>query len=112
MMAASYEEVSARAANFIERANRGPSGKLQLQMIDGESAIGGGAAPTARLHTALISISHTKLSPNEIEGRFRRHDPPVIARIENDQVLVDLRTVFTSDEADLLDAIIALDRTE
>jgi len=112
MMAASYEEISARAENFIERANRDQSKELQLQMIDGESAIGGGAAPTSRLRTALISLSHTNFSPNEIEVRLRRHDPAVIARIENDRVVVDLRTVLGTDEPDLLSAIRALDDSE
>jgi L-seryl-tRNA(Ser) seleniumtransferase len=109
MIAASYEEMRTRTANFIDRANRNHSGKLQLQMIDGESAIGGGAAPTSRLRTRLISISHTDFSPNEIEARLRRCNPPVIARIENDRVLVDLRTVFPPDEPQLLNAIHALD---
>jgi L-seryl-tRNA(Ser) seleniumtransferase len=111
MMAASYEEIRTRADNVIERVGRDHSG-LELQIVDGESAIGGGAAPTSRLRTALIAITRPNFSTNQTEEWLRRHDPPVIARIENDQVLLDLRTVFTSDEADLLHAIIALDRSE
>jgi L-seryl-tRNA(Ser) seleniumtransferase len=108
MMAASYDELRTRAGNFIERLTREQSGNVQLQMVDGESAIGGGAAPTSRLRTALVAISHLNFSPNEIEERLRRHDPPVIARIENDQVLLDLRTVFTTDESNLLSAVASL----
>ena len=108
MMAASYEELSTRADNFIERLTREQSGNLQLQIIEGESAIGGGAAPTSRLRTALVAISHRNFSPNEIEEKLRRHNPPVIARIENDQVLLDLRTVSTTDEPNLLSAVASL----
>ncbi len=110
MMAVSYEEMRMRAVNFIERIGRDQSGTFELHIVDGESAIGGGAAPTSRLRTALIGIKHADLSANEIEERLRRHDPPVIARIENDQVLLDLRTVFTTDEGDLLHAVVALNR--
>ena len=109
MIAASYEEIRTRADNFIERVTREHSGSTKFQIVNGESAIGGGAAPTSRLRTALIAITHPNFSANQIEERLRRHNRPVIARIENDQVLLDLRTVFTIDEADLRDAVIALD---
>ena len=112
MIAASYEEIRTRAEDFIARVNRDQSGKIQFQIVDGESAIGGGAAPTSRLRTALIAITRPNFSANQIEERLRRHSRPVIARIENDQVLLDLRTVFPTDEAELLNAVITLDRTE
>jgi L-seryl-tRNA(Ser) seleniumtransferase len=112
MIAASYEEIRTRAENFIARVDRDQSGKTQLQIVDGESAIGGGAAPTSRLRTALIAIGHANFSANQIEERLRRHNRPVIARIENDQVLLDLRTVLAAEEAELLDAIITLARAE
>jgi L-seryl-tRNA(Ser) seleniumtransferase len=112
MIAASYEDIRTRAENFIARVDRDQSGKTQLQIVDGESAIGGGAAPTSRLRTALIAIGHANFSANQIEERLRRHNRPVIARIENDQVLLDLRTVLAAEEGELLDAIITLARAE
>lgn len=112
MIAASYESIRTRADNFLESFNRDSSGNVQLQIVDGESAIGGGAAPTSRLPTALIAITCPNLSANQLEARLRLHQPHVIARIENDQVLIDLRTVFADDEADLLKVIVALDRNE
>jgi len=112
MMVATYEEIRMRAEDFVTRIGRDHSGNLKLQIVEGESAIGGGAAPTSRLRTALIAVTRPNLTANQIEERLRRHDPPVIGRIENDQVLLDLRTVSTTDEADLLDALIALARSE
>jgi L-seryl-tRNA(Ser) seleniumtransferase len=112
MTAASYEEIRTRADKVIDRFNRDHSGNLKLKIVEGESAIGGGAAPTSRLRTALIAITRPNFTANQIEERLRRHAPPVIARIENDQVLIDLRTVLTTDEDDLLHAVTALDRSE
>jgi len=112
MIAASYEEIRTRANNFIERVNQDQSGNTLLQIVEGDSAIGGGAAPTSRLTTALIAITLANLSANQIEELLRRHKPPVIARIERDQVLLDLRTVFADQEADLLHAVNTLDHGE
>ena len=112
MISVSYEETQTRAKNFIERINQDQSSDINLQILEGESAIGGGAAPTSLLRTVLIAITRPNLTSNQIEERLRRHDPPVIARIENDQVLLDLRTVPVTDEADMLHAMIALKRGE
>jgi L-seryl-tRNA(Ser) seleniumtransferase len=108
MMAATYEEIRTRADHLVEQISRQTSGNVELQIVDGESAIGGGAAPTSRLRTALIAITQSNFSANQIEERLRRHDPPVIARIENDDVVVDLRTVFPTEEAALVNAILTL----
>ena len=112
MIVASYEEIHTRAERFVACVRQKQLGNLKVEIIDGESAIGGGAAPMSRLRTALISISHTECRPNKIEERLRRHEPPVIARIEDDQVLLDLRTVFASDETDLLRAVASVGHSE
>jgi L-seryl-tRNA(Ser) seleniumtransferase len=108
MIAATYEEIRTRVDNFVEQISRQTSGNVELQIVDGESAIGGGAAPTSRLRTALIAITQSNFSATQSEERLRRHDPPVIARIENDDVVVDLRTVFPTEEAALVNAILTL----
>ena|SRR2546423_3774380 len=110
MISARYEEIRKRAKRVFRRIDAETSEALHLDLIDGESAIGGGAAPTARLRTSLISIAHDNLSADEIETRLRMNNPPVIGRIEDDRVLLDLRTVPQVDEADLWAAIAALHR--
>ena len=79
-----------------------------LDTIAGESAVGGGSGPTSRLPTVLISIAHRGLTPNQIETALRRAETPVIARIVNDRVLVDLRTVAETEEPALEGAILSL----
>ena len=68
--------------------------------MDGQSTIGGGTTPGLTLATRLLAIERTGLSADALEAAMRRLDPPVIARIENGRVVLDLRTVFdTQDEA-------------
>lgn len=108
MIAAPGAQLRERVERVVDKIREANSEGLTVGIIEGESAIGGGAAPTSRLSTPLISITHTKLSANEIEKRLRRSQPSVIARIENDQVLLDLRTVATEDEVELLSAVISV----
>src|SRR5947199_3367212 len=77
-IAMSFDEMKLRTEEFIERLRKGSLSKtMSLETIEGESAIGGGAAPTSRLKTLLISISHASLRPNQIEEALRRSTPPV-----------------------------------
>ena len=63
------------------------------EVVDGMSTVGGGSAPGAGLPTRLLAISRDGLTADALEASLRRLDPPVIARIERDRVVLDLRTV-------------------
>jgi L-seryl-tRNA(Ser) seleniumtransferase len=56
--------------------------------------IGGGAAPGSTLPTALLAITPDGVSADELATHLRHHEPPTVVRVENNQILVDLRTVF------------------
>jgi L-seryl-tRNA(Ser) seleniumtransferase len=73
--------------------------------MDGASVVGGGSAPEALLPTTLIGVTSERLGADEIEKRLRRNCPPVIVRIVEDRVVLDLRTVAPGDEKDLLEAL-------
>jgi len=90
MLALLAAEIGARAA----RIAHGLNGDLSASLIDGESTIGGGSAPGATLPTRLLRLTHARLSAAAVEQRLRGLDPPVIARIENDHVVIDMRTVM------------------
>jgi len=108
-IAAPFAEIKARADKLVGHIRQNsPAANISLETLEGESAVGGGAAPTSRLQTMAISITHNKLTANEIEARLRQWTPPVIARIEDDKVLLDLRTVNESEEPDLEMAILSL----
>src|ERR1019366_7100378 len=92
MMRLSKAEIAARAEALIARINSAAknSAKLGLELVDGESIIGGGAAPTAVLPTCLIALTHGDLSADELSMRLREANPPVIARVEQGRCLLDL----------------------
>ncbi len=102
MMRLSKAEIGKRAEAI---AGEIQSATLRVELIDGDSVIGGGAAPSAVLPTRLLAISHKDLSANELAGRLRASDPPVIARVEEARVLLDLRTVFPEQDRLLLETI-------
>jgi len=78
-------------------------------MADGHSLVGGGSTPAQSLPTKLLRISSTRHSPTELEARLRKGPAgiPVIARIEEDRLLIDLRTVFPEQEGKLADSLVA-----
>jgi L-seryl-tRNA(Ser) seleniumtransferase len=104
----SAAEIQERAERMLKRLRDRTPDALQLTTMAGESAAGGGAGPTSRLPTRLISITHRDLSPNQIEANLRRASPPVIARIDDDRVLLDLRTVAEDEEPAVERAILSL----
>jgi L-seryl-tRNA(Ser) seleniumtransferase len=109
LIASSSEEIERRTEALIQRLRLAKvDGGLRTETVTGESAIGGGSAPTSRLPTTLISLTHDLLTPNQIETALRHSDPPIIARIVDDRVLLDLRTVFPTEEPDIERAMVSL----
>jgi len=72
---------------------------VRASVIEGESLIGGGATPEQPLPSWLVAIECPDVV--EAERRCRLADPPVVARIEEGRLLLDLRTVFAGEEDDL-----------
>ena len=111
MLSATREEIEGRAREFGRRLReRLHDGALDFEVIEGESAVGGGSAPTTHPPTALLALAHPTLSPAALDERLRRHEPPVVARILLDRVVLDLRTVAEAEEPELLEALAAVCR--
>jgi L-seryl-tRNA(Ser) seleniumtransferase len=91
----SSSDLYARAERFAEKV-RGS------RVVPGESVAGGGSTPDQTLPAWLIEIPGNAVA---LERRLRMNDPPVIARIERDRVVLDLRTVFVEEEPALLAAV-------
>ncbi|MFL6210806.1 MAG: L-seryl-tRNA(Sec) selenium transferase [Pyrinomonadaceae bacterium] len=107
MLAQTQSQLETRARAFIRRA-RTRAIALSFDLSPGQSAIGGGSAPTTHPPTALIVLTHRHLSATALEAALRQATPPVIARILDDRVVLDLRTVAAAEEAELLAALAAL----
>ena len=82
-------------------AERLDAAGVRAEVVDGASAIGGGSAPGVELPTVLLAVEKDGLSADALEQRLRRLTPPVIARIENGRVVLDLRTVLPTHDASL-----------
>ena len=99
MMRSSKADIGKRAQAILDRLR---SAHLTLELMDGESVIGGGAAPSASLATRLLAMTSPEMSADEFAARLRADDPPVIARVEEGRVLLDLRTVFPEQDESLV----------
>jgi L-seryl-tRNA(Ser) seleniumtransferase len=91
MMRLSKEEIGKRAEAVAKSLQ---CFRLSVEVLDGESVIGGGAAPSAVLPTRLLVITCEGMSADELLSSLRASDPSIIARVEDGRVLLDLRTVF------------------
>jgi L-seryl-tRNA(Ser) seleniumtransferase len=107
MLMMTPEVIEARARRVIERVPA--SLKLELEVLDGSSMIGGGSAPGIPLATRLVAIRSGRWNASQLEARLRSQDPPVIARVESDRVLIDLRTVLPGQDDQIVRALGALD---
>jgi len=101
MLSLTKQDISTRAQSLLSQVSNN-SKTVHLDLIDSESAIGGGAGPTANLPTTVIAVSDQNRTAQEIETVLRTSLPPVIARIADQKVLLDLRTVFPDQEDSLL----------
>ena len=108
MLAATKVEIDGRALAIVH-ALAGASG-LSGRVIDGHSTIGGGSAPGSTLPTALLELQSGSLSASALAARLRAARPPVIARIESDRVVLDLRTVPADQDETVIRALEALSR--
>src|SRR5262249_40382784 len=79
------------AQEIRARADRLRARLPQLELMRGESVAGGGSTPEQKLSTWLLAIPSDAVAH---ERALRSSDPPIIARIEDDRLVIDLRTVF------------------
>lgn len=101
MMGLSKQAIESRAEAVAAAV---PKSKLRLEIVDGESVIGGGSAPSAVVPTRLLALTCQDLSADELAGCLRANNPSIIARVEQGRVLLDLRTVFPEQDATLIEA--------
>jgi L-seryl-tRNA(Ser) seleniumtransferase len=95
MITADVADVRARARVLAERLfARG----IGCEVVETEASIGGGAFPTARIASAGVALSS---NPERLDMRLRAEEPPVVARIQEGRVVLDLRTVPPAAEDEL-----------
>jgi len=109
MIRMTAHEIEQRARAFVARLHVTLPKDTTLEIREGSSVIGGGSTPDQKLPTRLVGIARRRYSAAALEERLRRpaSGMPVIARIEEDRLVIDLRTVFVEEEGLLAEAVIA-----
>jgi L-seryl-tRNA(Ser) seleniumtransferase len=98
MITLTADAIEARARALGERL---AASGWSVALVSGGSAIGGGSAPGIEPATVLLSIERQGLRADALDAALRALDPPVIARIADDVVVLDLRTVDASEDDEL-----------
>ncbi len=93
-------------ANRLKRLLEREGLQLECAVVPEMSRAGGGSLPTAEIPTYCLSVSHASLSNAALEEKLRKGEPPVLARIKDERILFDLRTV-SDQEVSLLAGAIA-----
>jgi L-seryl-tRNA(Ser) seleniumtransferase len=110
MIRASIEEIAQRVTKLaftLQSGNADPEARIEI--TDGHSLVGGGSTPAQSLPTKLLCIRSSRYSAADLEIRLRQGPTgiPIIARIEDDRLLLDLRTVFPQQDSTLAEAMAA-----
>ncbi|MGH9389438.1 MAG: aminotransferase class V-fold PLP-dependent enzyme, partial [Vicinamibacteria bacterium] len=106
MLARPADEIRTRALALASRL--GSVETLTIEVQPSASFVGGGAAPDAEIPTWVIAIRGRDQSAESLLDALRRNEPPILARISEDRVLVDLRTILPDEDAILEKALHAL----
>jgi len=96
MLAAEAQEIRQRAEKLGGLLDKDV---FHVEIKEGYSLIGGGSAPQEQIPTYLVAITSERYSVNELERHLRNFSVPIVARIEEDQLILDLRTVFPEQES-------------
>ena len=108
MIRMTFAEVTSRAGAFASQLKAANPPDCEIEVRDAHSVIGGGSTPDQQLPTKVVSIASLRHSAAQLESRLRSSpaEAPVIARVENDRLVLDLRTVFLSQEKALLTSLV------
>jgi L-seryl-tRNA(Ser) seleniumtransferase len=101
MILASPDTIDERRIRLTSKISTTAKKCLNITLINGFSGMGGGSLPGEEIPTKLVSLHSDKISVEEIAARLRENTPPIFARIEQDCVLLDMRTVY-DEEVDVI----------
>lgn len=98
MMSEPAGELRKRAAAWVEELHRlVPSARFSLAAT--ECFIGGGVAPMKGLPSFAVAVTHPKFSADEMARLLRQHEPPIVTRIAEDRLFLELRTLSTEEQS-------------
>ena len=105
MLTMPLQEIEKRARSLYRRLRKDSSGNFHIVIKDDNSRVGGGALPLQDIPTKVISIKPVRLSLDGLEEGLRNYNPPIIARIDDGQLLLDVRTLQVGEPKIIEEAI-------
>ncbi len=106
MILAAPDAIEARARALAECMQAG--GTIEAGVAAGRSKVGGGTTPGVDLETWVLALRHRQRSVDWLDDWMRRREPGIVGRIENDRLLLDLRTVLPDEDAIVANALAAV----
>jgi L-seryl-tRNA(Ser) seleniumtransferase len=104
MLTTPFAGLSQRAERFATRLRQSlPTATIEV--CEDRAFVGGGSLPDVAVPTVIVAVSIPNLSEGELAARLRTGHPPVVSRVKEGKLLLDLRTVFERQEGDLLTAL-------
>lgn len=103
MILMNKEDIKKKAIKLKEKLNNVIK-NFQFEIVEDYSMVGGGSMPTEKIQTYVIKAKHDKISAVELETMLRGNEIPIITRVFNDEVILDLRTIFEKDFDKIVDA--------
>lgn len=105
MIARPLPELAARARRLRRAVQRRLGERLVVELVETSARVGGGSLPEEALPSVALALTSPHLSPEELEARLRRAEPPVVGRLERDRLLLDMRTLGEGDLPLLVQAL-------
>ncbi len=96
MITEGIEEIHKRAITLLNRIEA-ENLQIDIEINDDYSQVGGGSLPLEKLPTKVLQITSSKLSVNQLEEGLRLYQTPIITRIQDNKLIVDLRTIKERD---------------
>ena len=109
MINTSVKQLTTRARQIVARVT--PHSRMTVTIAEGASAIGGGTTPGVTLPSVVLDVALDGTTPDTLEAKLRASEPPVVGRIEQDRVLLDLRTVAPGEDDTLVSVLTGLSRS-
>ncbi|HUO83908.1 MAG TPA: L-seryl-tRNA(Sec) selenium transferase, partial [Thermoanaerobaculia bacterium] len=81
---------------------------IECEIVETEAIVGGGTTPAETIPSIALSF---RTEPDALADQLRRNDPPVIGRVQDDQLLIDLRTVLSEHDLGLAAALVNATRS-
>ncbi|MBI4865136.1 MAG: L-seryl-tRNA(Sec) selenium transferase, partial [Candidatus Riflebacteria bacterium] len=104
-MAATPARAVRQRASRLKRRLGAVGGPVEVRVVSTESAMGGGALPGVPIPSWALAVRSSSLSADRLAAQLRLNSPPIIGRIREDEVILDLRTVLPGEEMQVLEAL-------